>query len=195
MNWQIIVGAIFFIVGIGSIASDFGVFVFGFLVGGALIVWGLHKKGIINIRKLLMKKSPALLEENLWLVGVSYCISNIEKLKRKDSRWSMSAKEIIEAGLAGKKVYRYNFNNNPVELNPEPNNPHDKNAIAVYIAGLKVGYISKEENLRILGILNTRDIKSISCFVGGGDYKVVSGNGDVFEGEHSISISVRIKYV
>lgn len=31
------------------------------------------------------------------------------------------------------------------ELRPEPSNPHDRNAVAVMIQGLKVGYLARED--------------------------------------------------
>jgi hypothetical protein len=38
----------------------------------------------------------------------------------------------------------------------EPNNPHDKNAVYCLISGLKVGYISRDENLAIKAIIRKR---------------------------------------
>jgi len=38
----------------------------------------------------------------------------------------------------------------------EPKNPHDKNAVYCLISGLKVGYISRDENLAIKAIIRNR---------------------------------------
>lgn len=57
MNWQIIVGVLILIGGIGNLTEDFGVFLFGVLTGAALLYWGLRKKGIIK-KSLFPKTSP-----------------------------------------------------------------------------------------------------------------------------------------
>lgn len=40
-----------------------------------------------------------------------------------------------------KKYYKYKYFERPCELIPEPQNEHDKNAVAVYCGGLKVGHV------------------------------------------------------
>jgi len=40
-----------------------------------------------------------------------------------------------------KKYYKYKYFEEPCELIPEPSNEHDKNAVAVYCKGIKVGHI------------------------------------------------------
>ncbi|MDK8871514.1 HIRAN domain-containing protein [Paracoccus sp. SSJ] len=47
----------------------------------------------------------------------------------------------------GKTEDGYNLQRR-AELRPEPNNPHDKNAVAVHISGKKVGYLSRKDAIR-----------------------------------------------
>ena len=192
MNWQIIVGAILALGGIANIFNDFGALLFGLAAGGALIFWGLKKKGI------LPRKAGSgvhqLTEETFHAVGESYYENNIRKLAYPNPKWARPAATVVEEGDAGKRIFKYYYGNKPVELKPE-NNPHDKNAVAVYIAGELVGYISREENLHVRDILKHREVVSISGFIGGGDYKVVSETFDTISGELGFSVTVRIKYI
>ena len=136
-----------------------------------------------------------LIEENFSAVGVHYYESNIQKLACQNPDWKLSAAKIIESGKAEKKIFRYNYINKPVKLQPEPNNQHDKNAVAVIIAGELVGYISREENVHVKTILQRREVKSISGFIGGGEYKVISKNKDVSKFDCSCTVNIRIKYI
>lgn len=192
MNWQIIVGVLLLIGGLANITENFGAFLFGILAGAALLYWGLRKKGVLH--KKVSSGVRQLTEETLHAVGVSYYENNIRKLAYPNPKWARPAATVVEEGDAGKKIFKYYYGNKPVELKPE-NNPHDKNAVAVYIAGELVGYISREDNLHVRDILKNREIVSISGFIGGGDYKVVSETFDTTPGEVGFSVTVRIKYI
>lgn len=192
MNWQIIVGVILALGGIANIFNEFGAFLFGLAGGCALIFWGLKKKGIL--RKKETSGTRQLMEETFQAVGESYYENNIRKLAYPNPKWARPATVVVEEGDAGKRIFKHYYGNKPVELKPE-NNPHDKNAVAVYIAGELVGYISREENLHVRDILKNREIISVSSFIGGGDYKVVSETFDTISGELGFSVAVRIKYI
>lgn len=72
------------------------------------------------------------------------------------------------------KIYRYNYINKPIKLVYEPENENDPNAIMILIAGEKVGYVFADETARIKDILENHEVKYISAFVHGGEYKVVN---------------------
>lgn len=136
-----------------------------------------------------------LKKENFYLSGVSYYTGNIGKLACSNPDWKLKSKEIVAEGKTMKKIFRYNYINKPVKLIPEPDNKNDKNAVLVMIAGEEVGYISRDENVHVLDILKNHEIKYISSFISGGQYKVVSENGDAVKLEDNIFINVRIGYV
>lgn len=135
-----------------------------------------------------------LMKEDFFVVGVSYYPNSIKLISSINPDWKLSAKQAIDAGFAGQKIFRYSYINKPVKLIPEPDNPEDKNAIAVYIAGEKVGHISREDNVHVGQILRQRSIKYITASVKGGEYKVVSLNGDSVRIDGSVRITVRIAY-
>lgn len=129
-------------------------------------------------------------EEVFFAVGTHYYTENINKLACVNPDWKSRSNSLI-----GKPVYKYNFIHKPVKLILESQNPSDPNAVMVVIAGEKVGYISRDENLHVLSILQRGEIKYISAFISGGPYKVKSGNGDIFRDEKKISVKVKIGYI
>lgn len=193
--WQIILGALFVYSGITHIFADFGTALLTIVIGVALMCWGLKKKGIIKPSPKALSASRTLTEETFHAVGVSYYENNIRKLACPNSDWALSAAKIIEDGKAGKRIFRHNYVNRPVKLLPEPKNAHDKNAVAVIIAGELVGYISREDNVHVKDILENHEIKSLSGFIGGGEYKIICEDGNISKNENGFSVNVRIKYI
>lgn len=195
MNWQIIVGAFFLIGGLGSLANDLGSFLLGTIAGGCLLYWGLRKKGVIRKPAKQLPAARLLTEETFHAAGVSYYENNIRKLACTNPDWQLSAEQISSSGKAEKRIYRHNYVNRPVKLVPQPDNEHDPNAVAVIIAGELVGYISREDNLHVKGIIENRGIKSLSGFIGGGEYKIVHEDGSITKNECGFSVNIRIKYI
>ena len=136
-----------------------------------------------------------LKEETFPLAGVSYYESNIQKLATVNPDWKISAKQIVDNGKAEKRIFKNYYVNKPVKLQQESDNPHDENAIAVFIAGELVGYISRTDNIHVNDILNHREIISVSGFIGGGEYKIVDEDYKVFKAENGFNVKVRIKYI
>lgn len=141
------------------------------------------------------KKNRTLKTEIFHVVGVFYYEDNIRKLACRNPDWKFTTAQIISQGKAMQKIFRYNYINKPVKLISEPTNPHDRNAIVTIIAGEKVGYISRDDNIHVGNILKRHEIKYISSFISGGQYKIVSTGGDINRLEDNISITVKIGYV
>lgn len=137
----------------------------------------------------------ALKTETFSVVGIHYCMDSIGKLAYKNQDWKLTGKQAVSKGKAGQKIFRYYYTNKPVKLVLEPKNPHDKNAVMVRIAGEKVGYIGKDENLHVRDIMKKYEIKYISGFISGGTYKVAAENGTFATMEENIRIKIKIGYV
>ncbi|MEG2843750.1 MAG: TM2 domain-containing protein, partial [Ruthenibacterium sp.] len=60
----------------------------------------------------------------LWVTGVHYYLDNIQKLATLNREYSASVDEIISHGKAGRRIFKYYYANIPIELIPEPQNPH-----------------------------------------------------------------------
>lgn len=196
MNWQLIVGVLCLIGGIGNILEDFFAFLFGVASGALFLYLGIKKKILVKqSNSSEVHESRTLCQEDFKAVGISYYESNIQKLANVNPDWKLSTAQIVMDGKTDRKIYHYNYVNKPVKLIREPNNIHDENAIAVQIAGELVGYISREDNVYVRDILENREIIAISGFVGGGEYKIVSENKDVFKSSIGNNVTVRIRYV
>ncbi|WP_025728471.1 HIRAN domain-containing protein [Atopobacter phocae] len=77
----------------------------------------------------------------------------------------MTNKEIEEDGG---KIYKHTGYTRKFRLESEPDNPHDKNAIAVFIDNMHVGYVPKEIAKEIQHLLNERyELSGITELVGG----------------------------
>lgn len=116
------------------------------------------------------------------------------KLACSNPDWKISKNKIIEDGRANEQIYQHTFTNKPVKLVPEKNK-HDKNAVQVFIAGELVGYISRDENVHVRSILRHNQIKYISAFISGGNWKVVCKDGTVIKNADSLHVNVRIAYM
>lgn len=194
MNWQIIIGAFFVIGGLGNLTKNFGAFLFGLILGGGLLYWGLRKKGVIK-KKSPIKQDRSLKVETFRIAGSHYYTENINKLATTNPSWKLSAKQLISDGRVNKRIFRYHYTNKPVELISEPENVHDNNAVMVQVAGEKVGYISREENIHVKELLDNHEIKYISCFIGGGPFKYANESGELVHDELSLTVDVKIGYV
>lgn len=195
---------------IACIAIAFVVEYWMWIILALAILVGIYifcrKKGYIKKFEALLPKGHAsnfktlpqkrtLTEEEFRAVGVNYYEKNICKLACLNPDWKKNAAQIIEAGKAGKRIYKTSYVNRPVKLIHEPDNPHDSNAVAVIIAGEKVGYISREENVKVKDILKKREIISLSAFIGGGEYKVITEGEEMIQDRNGINVTVYVKYI
>lgn len=140
-------------------------------------------------------KNHSLKTELFYLAGVNYYTTNIEKLACSNPAWKYTAAKAATEGLIGKPIYRYNYVNKPVKLIPEPKNLNDKNAVSVFFAGELVGYLKRDDNRHVLDILKTHDIKYISGFISGGDFKIFTTDGKTVKDSEHFNIRVKIAYV
>lgn len=114
--------------------------------------------------------SPAAFE-NFHVTGVSFRENDIEDLGTENSEYEMSKSEIVESGLEEERIYKFLYAPQQVELVPEPENPHDPNAIKVCMDGVHVGYIKKGSISRVKNLLAGGG--KVSGEITGGPYKYV----------------------
>lgn len=106
---------------------------------------------------------------------------HIKSHKNKAYKSSRPIKEVVE--YYG-KIYKYSpMRSKKVEVIPEPDNPHDKNALAVYFRGSKVGYIKAEETKLVNSLLEIDKTPAVRIF--GGPYKEFE---DEFESNKLIEV-------
>lgn len=134
------------------------------------------------------------IEEVFFAVGMEYYQEALEKLAISNSDWKKTNQALLSTGKASQKIFRYKYINKPASLVPEPDNQYDENAVYVKVAGQKIGYIKSSECAHVLEILKRHSVKSVSVFIGGGDYKIISESGDAKEVRDSVFVKVTLNY-
>ena len=112
-------------------------------------------------------------EERHRVAGISYREKAALSLGMKNYDYDFNKKQLIEAGLTDERIYKLVFYPDTCELIPEPDNPEDPNAIMVVVDGVHIGYIKKGSCARVHKLLREDRIKSVSCEIGGGPYKIL----------------------
>lgn len=138
--------------------------------------------------------TPQLQSQTLRVSGLHLFVDNLKKLAKLNPDWRLSPEEILAAGKDGQKIFQYKFSNTPLELIPDPDYEEDPNAVAVFIAGQQVGYIESSASAQVRKLLKTGGIKSMSCGIFGGKYKIVDETGNTTSHSSTINIAVKITY-
>ena len=142
----------------------------------------------------LHETAGELQEESFDLPGTHYHKASIAKVADINPDWRKTCKALINAGKENKKIYRFLRTTKKAELVKEPDNPHDKNAVMVLVDGEKVGYISADENLHVIDIMDSGAIEEVSATISGGSYKIVYSEDEIKKGESGPYVEVKVKY-
>lgn len=90
---------------------------------------------------------PELDTLQVTVVGQVYYEGSFEKFKKKNPLYKKDYPK------DGSYIYKYVYKEAKPELIPEPNNPHDKNAIQVAYGGMLIGYVASEQTAEVKEIL------------------------------------------
>lgn len=128
--------------------------------------------------------------------GVYYHKNDIvENLLFENSEYDLKKSEIIDFSMVDEYIYKYEKYFGIVELVPEPDNPHDKNAIKVIVDNVHVGYVPADITEKVKNILDTKDIVKIDCEIYGGPYKVLPDEDSSIErGSTDFKCDIFIEY-
>lgn len=129
-------------------------------------------------------KKPASQSANFHVAGVGFHEKEIEELGRENTDYDLSRSEIQDAGMENERIYRLEFDEMPVELIPEPENPEDPKAIKVVVGGTHVGYIKKGSTSRVRNLLAAGG--KVTAEIQGGEYKILYVDDE--DGEGTVSM-------
>lgn len=107
-------------------------------------------------------------------VGMNYRLGELLSLGVENEDYHKPGKYLTENGLIEQRIYEYKFYTRKTELIPEPDNPHDPNAVKVVMDGVHVAYIKAGSCTHLLKVIQEKRIKKIDCEISGGKYKYVS---------------------
>lgn len=124
---------------------------------------------------------PAVMKKTYKVAGVTHYEKNIMHFAEENEVYSYTKKELVDSwtGLDEEKIWKYEFSTPTIELVPEPDNAYDPNAIKVMADGLHVGYIKAEDCAHLLKCIREQRISRISCWIGGGPYKLLMEDYDI----------------
>lgn len=191
----LIIGVIIILLG-GIILSagetGAGVFVLAFAVLFFWLAFLLHKRRPAKAGKMEQlkgKQNSSNKALEFEVRGLDYRLEDFLTLAQENKRYKLSDEEILEKYPSG-RVYRYWLNNlRTVELVPEPDNPHDPNAIKVMLEGVHVGYVPRDLCLAVAEKLQQGYMPKVK--VRGGPYKYVSdGRVNQSRAEYEITVSL-----
>lgn len=119
----------------------------------------------------------------------------IDNLLFENPDFEMTKKEIIECCMEDMDIYKYEPFYGYAELVPEPDNPHDPNAIKVIVDGIHIGYVPAKRTKSIKKILDSNNVIAIGCEIFGGPYKILPDeNADIERGKSDIKSRICIDY-
>lgn len=109
-------------------------------------------------------------EENIKVAGVSYRQNDIKRLGVKNEDYDLSEAQ-IKKKYHNKPVYEWRFPEYPAKFEFEPENEADPNAIAIYVEGVKIGYVKRGSTSHIRNLINSGTIEKVTCKIYGGSSK------------------------
>lgn len=131
------------------------------------------------------------------VAGISFHEKEIiNELASENDDYDMTKKEIVDAYMTDETIYKYTFSIDDVQLEPEPDNPHDPNAIKVIVDDVFIGHVPAKSTKRVKQILSKSP--EIMCEVYGGPSKIVFDEGDgtytMKKSDHNFGAEVILKY-
>ena len=132
------------------------------------------------------------------VAGISFHEKEIiDGLASENDDYDMTKKEIVDAYMTDESIYKYTFSIDDVQLEPEPDNPHDPNAIKVIADDVFIGHVPAKSTKKVKQLLNKSP--EIMCEVYGGPSKIVFDEGDgtytMKKSDHNFGAEVILKYM
>lgn len=119
------------------------------------------------------------IEKKFKVTGMQYYEKDFfDVLAYENDDFDLKPRELFDMYDESERIYQYCFNDVNAELKPEEDNPEDHNAIAVYVGGVKIGYIKRGACSQVKNLLSSPDLSGVRVVMGGGKYKTVYEDED-----------------
>lgn len=112
------------------------------------------------------------------VTGTSHYMDNILSLKSENLDYKSSKKDLIDEGYENERIYQYDFLVVKFDIEPEPTNLYDPNAIKVLADGVHIGYIKAGSCKHLLNAIRDNKIVKIDGVIYGGKYKYIGYDED-----------------
>lgn len=107
------------------------------------------------------------------VAGVQFYLDNLLSMAEPNYLYNYKKQELIDDCRANQTIYKQEVKTDKWELVPEPDNPHDPNAIKVTIGDKLVGYIAAKDAQHVRFAMDNDLIVASYIEVKGGKYKMV----------------------
>ena len=185
--WYFALAALFIVSGLSYLGTDVTVGLITALIGVAMLGLTFYKKKHPCATSAAKSSvGPALSFE---AAGVGYYLDNLRSVGEASRSFDISEEEFLKKYSGGKTQYAYYFNKCVGALVPEPQNPHDPNAIMVTLDGVCVGHVPANLCSQVHELLKQSPIVKISPR--GGPRRFVK-DGVVYREDRAFNIYVDI---
>lgn len=121
---------------------------------------------------------PAQKTEKHNLTGIKYYMDTVMALAKPNPDYRKSATVLQREHRVGDTVTEYTWPLYEAELEPEPDNPHDPNAIKVLANGRHIGYVKAGSCARVHKRIREDRIERMTIQLGGGKGKMLVPDAD-----------------
>lgn len=135
----------------------------------------------LSKKELEKKKAEPKVQLNFEVVAWGEYLRNLEAVQKKYAR-----DQWIDATYSKKPLYHYSWITDKTHctLRPEPKNPYDEKAIAIYFDDLQIGYVPRSVNEKYYKKLLKNLLVKIEIHGGERKYKddygdLIKENGDI----------------
>lgn len=136
--WYFALAALFAVSGMSLFGQDNGAAALGLVFCAAMVGWSIYKKKVGP--KAVPVGAPGQ-PFSFQAAGVYHHQGALISVASPGRGFDLPDDQFAERFSDGRSVYQYYFNNCVGALVPEPENPHDPNAIKVTLDGACVGYV------------------------------------------------------
>lgn len=136
-----------------------------------------HTAAVEEVQELEEKASKPREMIETRVKGISYRENVVKNLLDEDSDYSMTSREIREAGLEDERIYKYIATVCDAKLIKEPENKEDPNAVAVYVYDEKIGYIGRGLAKKVGQLIDQDKVELVEATIQGGPYKILTDDG------------------
>jgi len=122
------------------------------------------------------------------VAGVRHYEETLLGMMAPNYLYKFKKQELIDCCQTDEPIYKDTIEDGILEIVPEPDNPHDPNAIKVLINEKLVGYIAAKDCEHLLDVIENDKVVSTACKIYGGKYKIVNEDYDVAKDRSTYSM-------
>lgn len=192
--WEIIKGffCLIIIIAIIGLIRDFWKWIvgIGIAIAAGAAVWILLRNKLKAAEAETPLEAPVKDSDvfTYTVVGLSFYMDTLMSMMAPNDLYGYRKQELIDTCNTDINIYKQTIEGKQVELIPDPENPHDSNAIKVLLGGKQIGFIPANACTHILDLMKSDRIIRLAYTVEGGKYKRVNEDYDSIKDKSTYSM-------